>query len=71
MAFCCLLPLGKLVGGEGSSVIGWQRDQVVEDPSTLVIVVMMMMMMVVVVVVVVVMVVVMVMAMVMVVDGDR
>ena len=40
MAFCCLLPLGKLVGGEGSSVIGGQRDQVVEDPGTLVIVVM-------------------------------
>ena len=41
MAFCCLLPLGKLVGGEGSGVIGGQRDQVVEDPGTLVIVVMM------------------------------
>ena len=34
----CFLPLGKLVGGEGSGVIGWQRDQVVEDPGTLVIV---------------------------------
>ena len=45
MAFCCLLPLGKLVGGEGSGVIGGQRDQVVEDPGTLVMVVMMMMMM--------------------------
>ena len=39
--FCCLLPLGKLVGGEGSGVIGGQRDQVVEDPGTLVMVVMM------------------------------
>ena len=44
--FCCLLPLGKLVGGEGSGVIGGQRDQVVEDPSTLVMVVMMIMVMV-------------------------
>ena len=43
--FCCLLPLSKLVGGEGSGVIGGQRDQVVEDPGTLVMVVMMMMMM--------------------------
>ena len=41
MAFCCLLPLGKLVGGEGSGVVGGQRDQVVEDPGTLVMVVMM------------------------------
>ena len=43
-AFCCLLPLGKLVGGEGSGVVGGQRDQVMEDPRTLVIIVMMMMM---------------------------
>ena len=43
--FCCLLPLGKLVGGEGSSVVGGQRDQVVEDPGTLVMMMMMMVMM--------------------------